>query len=476
MRAPEAEVDPRPHPPHTRRPACTLRSDPTQDRTHIEEQEVPLLEHDAPPLERELPGDYHLRCARDADDLERVGDLCEAVFAGEDVRGLLVPLFTHHPHTRLGDLLLVTERHSRQVVASLSLIPWTLELGGVPVPAAEMGIVATAAAHRGRGLQQALVEQFRERMRQRGCLLSHIQGIPHFYRRYGYEHALPLEGGLRLALPQALQPSHPPAHLAHPLAGTSAAGFRLACQADWPAIARLHRETARALAMRSVRDPETWDYLRERTPHSDMRCEDWLLTGADDEAAGYFRLPAQHFGDELTVNEASHLDFEQARATLAHLAHLADERGKPGLRLNLHRTSTLMRLARDLGAEDLGDYGWQIHVPDFAALLERLAPLLERRVADSPFAGLTREVRIDTYRRTIALDFRDGRVLAARDLGATEDLAIRIPANHLTQLLFGWRSREQLAREQPELQVAPTEKMLVDTLLPKVEGFLYTIY
>jgi hypothetical protein len=327
-----------------------------------------------------------------------------------------------------------------------------------------MGIVATAPEYRGRGLQTRLVEQFRARLRQRGCLLSHIQGIPHFYRRYGYEHALPLEGGLRLALCQA------PPYL------ETTYSLRPATRTDWGSIRRLHAETAGDLTIRAERDESIWAYLFDHGPTSETACEDWVVTGGDGSLCGYLRLPRQHFGEELTVNEASRLGFDAAQATLAHLARLATERGKPGVRLNLHRGSTLMRLARDLGAQDLGDYGWQIHVPDYVALFEQLRPLFEQRLADSPFAGLTREVRINRYVQTIALDFRSGRLEGVRDLGATLDLGIRIPANHLTQLLFGWLSLDDLRAAHPEIQIASIEKMLVDTLLPKVEGFLYTIY
>lgn len=45
-----------------------------------------------------------------------------------------------------------------------------------------------------------------------------------------------------------------------------------------------------------------------------------------------------------------------------------------------------------------GTYGRQVYVPDMPTLLTTIAPTLEERVADSLYAGLTGEVRINMCR------------------------------------------------------------------------------
>ena len=102
--------------------------------------------------------------------------------------------------------------------------------------------------------------------------------------------------------------------------------------------------------------------------------------------------------------------------------------------------------------------------------------MLERRIAASPFAGLTREVRISRYRETIALRFRAGRLAEVAKLGFTEGEDIRFPLLTFTPLVFGYRTEEELHESYPDVGVAPPSRLLVNTLFPKIDSFIYTIY
>jgi predicted N-acetyltransferase YhbS len=399
----------------------------------------------------------------DHSDIERVAAFSGKIH-GAEVATLTRRLFLHHPHTQLDDLIFVEDERSKQIVSTLCLIPWIWAYEDVEIPAGEMGIVGTLEAYRRRGLVRAQVELFKRRLRERGCLLSHIQGIPYYYRQFGYEYALPLEGGLRLEL------RHVPKSLETPFK------FRLATLDDLPTLMQLYEEAARDLAIRTIRDEPTWRYLLAGAGEAETECETWVIEDVEGQIAGYMRLPKHHFDKELAVNEVSRLRADAALAALDHLKILATEREKPGVRLNLPANCTLMRLARSLGAHDLGTYGWQIHIPDFAALLRALAPALERRVAGSPFAGLTREVRLNLYRETIALRFSGGKLGEAANLGFTDEEDIRFPPLQFTPLVLGYRTVEELQETYPDVNVAPASRLLVDTLFPKVTSFIYTIY
>ncbi|MCK4449996.1 MAG: hypothetical protein KAX26_05345, partial [Anaerolineae bacterium] len=143
---------------------------------------------------------------------------------------------------------------------------------------------------------------------------------------------------------------------------------------------------------------------------------------------------------------------------------------------NLPANCTLMQLARSLDGHDLGTYAWQIHVPDVAALLRALTPVLERRVAGSPFAGLTRDVRLSLYRETLLLRFVAGKLTEVANLGFTGGEKIRISPLQFIPLVLGYRTVEELRATYPDVSVAPAWRLLVDTLFPKVEAFIYTIY
>jgi len=404
-----------------------------------------------------------LRIAADKQDVERVAAF-NGTIHGPLVASMTRNLFTHHPHTRAEDLIFVEDEESGQIVSSLCLMPWTWRYEDVDIPAGEMGIVGTLEAYRRRGLIRAQVGLFKRRLRERGCLLSQIQGIPYYYRQFGYEYVLPLEGGLRLETRHVPDPPDTPFT------------FRRATFDDLFALMKCYDEAAQDLAIHAVRDEATWRYLLTHADGTEMERDTWIVQDADGQVTGYFCVPRHHFGEELVVSEVSCLGFDMALVALNHLKALTLEREKPGIRLNLPALCTLMRLARALGAHDLGTYAWQIHVPDVAALLRALAPVLDRRIAGSPFAGLTRDVRLSLYREVILLRFETGRLAEVVSQSPAGQEGIRFPPLPFIPLIMGHRTWEELVAVYPDVHVAPMSRLLIDALFPRTTAFIYTIY
>ena len=416
------------------------------------------------PAYRQELGDGLVLCtAASQRDVERAAEF-DGVIHGAGVDSMARNLYMHHPNTYREDLIFVEEEGTGQIVSSLCLIPWTWSYEGATIIAGEMGIVGTLESYRRRGLIRAQVALFKRRLQERGCLLSHIQGIPYYYRQFGYEYALPLEGGLRLDFRQV------PAPPATPLT------FRRATLDDVPTLMLLYDEAASDLAIHTVRDAPIWRYLLTHAMETEMESEVWIAQGGDGQTAGYVTVPAHHFGEELVASEASRLGFDEALAILNHLKALAQERTKPGIRLNLPANCTLMQVARSLGDRDISTYAWQIHIPDAAALLRALGLVLERRIAGSSFAGMTREVRIDLYRETVSLRFTAGKLTQVANLGFTEGEDICLPPLQFTPLILGYRTLEELEAAYPDVRVKPTSRLLVDTLFPRVPSFIHTIY
>jgi predicted acetyltransferase len=279
-----------------------------------------------------LGGGLVMRTAADEWDVERVAEFDGAIH-GDSIAPMTRNLFLRHPSTSGRDLIFVEDEHTHQVVSSLCVIPWTLRFEGATLPAGEMGIVGTLESYRRRGLVRAQVAFFKQRLKERGCLLSHIQGIPFYYRQFGYEYALPLDGDLHLELREVPKPPNAPFT------------FRLAKLADMPELMRLYDEAAQDLGISAVRDEAIWPYLLTCTDGGETECENWLITDAQRKTVGYMRLPRFHFGEELMINEVSRLSADAALAALHHAKTLAEQQGNPGLRINVPLNSTLMQAA-----------------------------------------------------------------------------------------------------------------------------------
>ena len=337
-----------------------------------------------PPVCRSLGAGLTLRTPANNADIERVAQL-NGIVHGDRLVGMIRNLADHFPGLEWRDIAFVEDECSGEAVSTLMLIPWTIYYEDTPIPAGEMAIVGTLEAYRRRGLVRAQVEYFKERLRERGCLISHIQGIPYYYRQFGYEYALPLEGGLRLTAREL------------PPISDETFTFRLATDADIPQLEQFFEMAGAELGIRSARTTAEWRYLLNYTQGTEAENPTWLVE-QDGQPTGYYRLPAYHFHDELAVSEVSHLSFNAALAVLHRLTVLANEGGLPGVRLNLPGDTTIMRVARSFGAHDLGAYAWQIQIPDVAAFLTAIGPVLERRIAKSPFAGLSQQVQLCFYR------------------------------------------------------------------------------
>ncbi len=418
----------------------------------------------ATPYNRSLGNGLTLKSVTDSSDVERIASVNSQVF-GPNEAAFGTALLLHHPLTKPEYWLYVEDEATHQAVSTLVLVPWTWRYKDVAIKSGEMGIVATLDSYRGKGLIRALAARHRELLRQDDFDLSHIQGIPYFYRQFGYEYAMPLDVYWHIELRQLPDKS-----------GESAYSFRLATPEDIPVLMRLYEQSMSALDICTTRDESIWRYLFGESLATVVCAETWLVLDSNQQPAGYFRLPAHGFGEGLIVGETSRMNAGVAEAVLVHLKQVSQERNKPYIRLALPDTNDLLNVARGFGARDDGHYPWQMHIVDAARLLRKLAPVLERRLADSVFAGMTRTVVLNLYREAFELCFEAGKLKTVNALGFKDGGDISLPPLLLAPLLLGYRSRAELSAMYPDIGIHGPMQHLVDVLFPKLESFIHTVY
>jgi hypothetical protein len=419
---------------------------------------------------RSLDGGLIMKYPGTAEDVERLAAFNADVHADDLVARMTRGLLNHHPHTCPAEWPYIEDQSTGEIVSALCLIPWTWRYEDVTLKAGEMGIVGTANAYRRRGLIRALHGYFRGLLSSGQYHLSHIQGIPYFYRQFGYEYALPLEGGWQIRPDQI--PDIPPGD-AHGFR------FRLATPDDVPALAQWYDDAnARDLAISAVRDNETWSYLLSHQDHTQSGAEFWLTVDANGDPVGYVRVAAFGFGTGLIIEESSRLSHPAAIAALRHLKTLGVERGKPYIRLSASDTSPVVHAARAWGAHSEGRYAWQIYLPDVARLLRQIAPVLERRLAASAFAGWSDSIVINMYREAVELRMSGGHITTVEAVGFRpwESQSINIPPPLVAPLVLGYRSREELHATYPDVGIWGQSANLIDVLFPKMTAFISQIY
>ncbi|MFV9505487.1 MAG: GNAT family N-acetyltransferase [Oscillochloridaceae bacterium umkhey_bin13] len=405
---------------------------------------------------------FRLAAVNSPAEIERVAAF-DALIHGPGNESTWRAWMAEHPHANPAHWLYIEDQTTNEVVASLCLLSWRLHYQGIGLRAAELGVVGTAEAYRNQGLQQVLYARFNELMQAGGYDLSHIQGIPYFYRQFGYEYAVPLEANWRLDLPML------------PEAAPEGYACRLATLDDLPLLVAWYDQAAASFDLATLRDEATWRYLLGPALATETGAETWLIEGPAG-AGGYFRVAYHGFGNGLIVNETSNLGYAAALAALAHLGNLAQERHKPYLRLNLAASNSLLQVAQSLGAHNGTAYAWQVRLLRPAALLQKLAPVFEQRIAASLYAGMNRVIGLDLYRERLNLHFVAGRLQAVEQGGTQEPTDLRLPPLLLAPLLLGHRSLPEINYLYPDAYAVGTAGPLIEVLFPPLRSWWYQAY
>lgn len=404
-----------------------------------------------------------LKSIHTPDDLERWAQF-QAHIHGESVAEMCRALLLHHPTTRPEQWWYIEEDSTQRIVSALCLIPWRWRCEEVELKAGELGIVGTLEEFRSRGLSRTLTRQHPAALEAGGYDLSHIQGIPYFYRQFGYEYAMPLEGGWHLELHQVGE------------APDTGITLRPATEADIRVLSQHYHDAARGLSISACRGDEEWRYLLTHSLRTEMATDFWLVIDPAGVPTGYVGVQRFGFSEGLNIGEVSDLSSDAAVAVLSFAKGLAIERGKPFIRLVPPEHTSLQQIAAAWGAHNTGRYAWQIHIPSPARLMRTMGPVLERRLAASAFAGMTGPVHLNLYRRGVVLRFAAGKLAGVDEVPGSQSEQINVPPLLLAPLALGWRTAEELAGIYPDFIVRGAATPLVAALFPPLKSFLYSQY
>lgn len=416
------------------------------------------------------PGDgLWLRAATSVRDVERVAAFNASVHQDEGI-----DIFTRwklggtHPTVTFSDCLFVEDTHSGEIVSSLCLIPQTCTYEGISVQVGEVSLVGTHPGYRGRGLIRAQIDAIDRMLHTRGCLLSCIEGIPYFYKQFGYEFAIPLGSCAKLELDRV-----PPLAVGQWEPVTIRP---MNVDTDLPPVMALYNAHAAELSIASVRDEALWRY-QEAAPPGIPEPPTTYVAEDGRGITGCFRVRKNMWGPLLEFAEVMVQPGSQEiwLAMLRFAREQAIARGYGQLCVALPQSHPLLAIARHLGAEPERPWAWQVRVVDCVGFLRHIAPALEKRLAGSPLADFSGCLDINTMPRVLRLQFARGRLVSVAETNEPEEQAtLRVPPPLLTQLLLGYRSCQRLMDWSLDVWAHPQVRPLVDILLPETESFVYS--
>jgi hypothetical protein len=385
-----------------------------------------------------------------------------------------------HPTVAVSDFTVVEDTRSGRIVSSLNLISQTWAYSGIPFGAGRIELVGTHPAYRRRGLVRAQLDIVHRWSAGRGELVQGITGIPWYYRQFGYEYALGLDGG-RGGYLADIPPS---------TSGNQPERVRPATAADLPFIARLDEQSRGRYLVTCVRDAALWRYdLDGRGEQSGERAELCVVERASGEAVGFLVHSGRLSRSMVDVRSYELVPgvswpavtlcvLRYLRARGEAYAALPNAQSFNGFMFMLEQEHPVYEAIASRLPRIREAYAWYLRVPDLPGFVRRIAPALEARLAASPVAGYGGELRLNFYRDGLCLVFKRGRLVSAEPWPAADrnEASASFPDRTFLQILFGYRSLSELEYAFPDVLVSSDEaRMLLTTLFPKQASFVRPI-
>jgi GNAT superfamily N-acetyltransferase len=390
-----------------------------------------------------------------------------------------------HPACDASDFILVEDTSTGSVVSSTCLIPQRFSYEGIEFDAGLPELVGTHPDYRRRGLIREQFEVLHRWSEERGHLMQAIAGIPHYYRRFGYEMAVGLDEGRRIYVQDVPNKSEGKAN-------TRSYTMRPATASDAGFLSELHRKARARYLLTTSRDEGSWRYeVAGRDPESDDSMQVSIVEDEAGRPAGYVcHMRALRKG---TLQVASY-ELANGISWLKANPFVLRELVQIGQEL-VPKDETLASLTFALGEqhplyEAIPEpplyrldrnyhYSFYVRVPDLPRFLRHVAPVLERRLACSVAAGHTGKLDVSFYGGGLRLELERGRLGKADDWSPTDEEGgdAAFPDLTFLQLLFGYRSVEDLERVFADCSPGKGDaRVLLEALFPRHPSNLWPIY
>ena len=387
-----------------------------------------------------------------------------------------------HPTFDPGDFTLVEDTRTGKIVSSLNLISQTWTYAGIPFGVGRPEVVGTHPDYRKRGLVRQQFDEVHAWGQERGHLMQAITGIPNYYRQFGYEMALDLQGGrvgYESLLPRLKEGE------------SEAYTIRPAEQSDIAFIMEVTAHADRRSLVSCRRDENTWRYeLQGMSLKNVNRGVIRIIQSAAGEPVGYLMHPWFNWesGSSMSIVLTAY-ELKPGVSWLAVTPAVARYLWKTGGELAVGSDKPFQAYGFWLGLSHpayevfreklprLRDpYAYFLRLPDLAGFIQHIRPALEKRMAESELVvGYSGKLSLNFYRSGLKLTFETGRMTGVEAFtpAFSQDGDAAFPDLTFTQMLFGYRSFDELQLSFADCWDKNEEaRLLLNALFPKQPSFV----
>ncbi|HYX50866.1 MAG TPA: GNAT family N-acetyltransferase, partial [Ktedonobacteraceae bacterium] len=349
------------------------------------------------------------------EDIENIAQLCGFVFRDKEDEPLHINAIEAVRQHMSGDFPLMgpgdyaviedTTRVGNPLVACTCLWRLEWEYEDIPFGVGQPEFVVTHPDYRNRGLIRKLFEMLHARSEAEGHLAQAITGILYFYRQFGYEYALELEGRrvTYLSLIPKAQDSIPEPY-----------SLRVATPEDIPLLMELYNRQRSASMVWNITSKQFWSYYIQEDADPGVSGKNMcvrMIVDNEGKVQGYSLLGIRRRGKGLHVYALNVADGVSWQAVVAPLLRALQNYGMqiPTVGSDV---PPLNEISFFLGSkhpvyEALGEtfapfyeppYAWYVRVPGVLTFIRHITPVLEKRLSNSAAAFYTGQFTIDFFR------------------------------------------------------------------------------
>ncbi len=364
------------------------------------------------------------------------------------------------------------------IVSALNSIPSIWNYENIPLQNLELGWVGTLKEYRRRGLNRLLQTHFDSVLFNGKYDLSTIQGIPYYYRQFGYDFVIPMDRTVWTRTNQIppFDTEKPPEYMKLKV--------RLAEKKDIPTMMELFDEHNRDLLVYVPRSKELWEIQEKYKRQFENEFLTYVLIDGS-KIIGYFRVVKNISKDSppkkssMNVIESSIQTYDGVLRVFQFLREEALRSDFPLLSSQGPSCNNLSKVMENYGGY-VGD-GWkyQIRIPSMVEFLKKISPVLEKRLEGTMFEGITYDLIMNTFQNCYVLKFTNGKIVDVTDLGpqeVDENRAFRSPPQDLVRLVLGAYSIKELNQNNIDFIVSSGVRLIAETLFPKLESSIYLYF
>ena len=383
--------------------------------------------------------------------------------------GLTSDCLVHHfPDICRDQFFMLRDATTSEVVMSICLVPWSLSFESVHLKAVMVEMVLTHPQYRRKGLVRAMIHLLHDQIARQDFDIVLIWGIPFYYRQFGYTYCLDATSLTPIDI-HALPAGNPDQ--------SSRYHLKQASLDDIPDLMRCHDKMVRGYGLHSVRGPELWQFYLSHAGYPIQ-----IVIEQDTSRVAGYCMAIRNGSDEVRIIEDA-LDTDiVAENLMAHYQQIGVSRLVFDWPWHSRLARACMKAASAPSAAhsklEPGGNQWLIRIPDLARLMNRLAPVWQNRLLQSPHRDLTMDLKINLYQEAYTLQFRDGQLLSVDNIGFVDtsmgssggDLCI--PRDAFVRLLLGYRAIDELTDAWPDIWRTPAKRDLIKVLFPRFPSYV----